>query len=281
MLDGLSSPNEDNGCHHGTKWFVAQLGGCLCSQLVNDETSLKEALRSAIDMVAQRHARTCDLTHLGTPSSTVAILRNNDHKGAWEYLLLADSVVVIDDLVAGVQAISDKSVDRVATREKADIALHQVGTPEHRESVERLIAAQRLVRNRAGGYWIASADPNAADHALTGELPTGRLRRAAVLSDGAARLVDPYKLMNWPDLLDLAAAGAARLIHRVREADQADAKGAIWARYKTSDDATVIYIGPPRVPVAVGTPRASGTAGAEGTAYDQPRRDLGGPIDSI
>jgi len=66
------------------------------------------------------------------------------------------------------------------------------------------------------------------------------LLQAAVLSDGASRLVDHYALTTWPGLLDiLAAEGPAELIRRVRVADNADSTG---NRYKRSDDATAIYV---------------------------------------
>jgi hypothetical protein len=45
---------------------------------------------------------------------------------------------------------------------------------------------------------VAAADPSIVAHALTGEIPLQLIRRAALLSDGAARAVGPLKLYGWP-----------------------------------------------------------------------------------
>jgi hypothetical protein len=63
--------------------------------------------------------------------------------------------------------------------------------------------ALRRARNRPGGYWVAAADPQAASQALTGSLPNKTLDRAVLLSDGASRLVDPFGLATWEELLAL------------------------------------------------------------------------------
>jgi hypothetical protein len=67
----------------------------------------------------------------------------------------------------------------------------------------QLTRALRRARNRPGGYWVAAADPQAASQALTGILPGRSLQRAVLLSDGASRLVDPFRLATWEELLAL------------------------------------------------------------------------------
>jgi len=243
VLDGLSSPaTGEAGCKHGTPWYVRNLGSQLVARLANEAEPLAHALAAAIVQVADLHRDTCDLLHPGTPSATVALLRLNGLRAEWEYLVLADSVVVLD-LCDGVQAISDHRVEEAAREEKVAIAAYSIGTTEHQLSMDRLIAAQRQVRNRPGGYWVASADPVAAENALTGAGPVRQLRRAALLSDGASRLVDQYARVSWPQLLDLLdEQGPAGLIRQVRAVDVADPLGEQWSRYKVSDDATAIYL---------------------------------------
>jgi hypothetical protein len=244
VLDGLSSPPAgQSGCRHGTGWYVRALGGRLAAVLVGDDSiSPAAALAETIGHVADLHRTTCDLSNPGTPSATVALLRLNRQRDQWEYLVLADSVVVLD-LPDGVQVISDHRVEHAAAAEQAAIADHPIGSVEHQLSITRLIAAQRKVRNQPGGYWVAGTNPTAADHALTGTITASDLRRAAVLSDGASRLVDQYERATWTELLDvLDHQGPAELIRRVRELDAADPHGQQWARYKVSDDATAIYL---------------------------------------
>lgn len=67
------------------------------------------------------------------------------------------------------------------------------------------------------------------------------MRRLAVLSDGAAALVE-YQLANWLDLLNtLEHPGPAELIHKIRAAQASDPAGTRWPRFKQGDDATVAF----------------------------------------
>ena len=88
---------------------------------------------------------------------------------------------------------------------------------------------------------LSAANPEAAAHALTRTIPRQKLHRAAVLSDGAAALVD-YGLATWEEILDiLQNTGPAELIHRIRRAETSDPHGDRWPRYKISDDATAAF----------------------------------------
>jgi hypothetical protein len=64
------------------------------------------------------------------------------------------------------------------------------------------------------GQEVASTDPAAAQHALTDTVPHNGLQRAAVLSDGATRLVDRFGLLDWPSFLDVLAEQGTRRDHR-------------------------------------------------------------------
>lgn len=69
-------------------------------------------------------------------------------------------------------------------------------------------------RNRPGGFWVAATAPEAAHHALTGQvdLPTSAL----LVSDGAARVVDRFGLATWEDVTRLVAASG---VHALIEAN--------------------------------------------------------------
>lgn len=89
----------------------------------------------------------------------------------------------------------------------------------------------------------AGADPADVEHALTGEVPLQDVRRVAILSDGAARAVDLFNLLDWPKALELMAAnGPDDLIRRMRQVEKEDVKAVEWPRKKVSDDATVVYL---------------------------------------
>jgi hypothetical protein len=241
VLDGLSAPPAlGTGCVHGTPWFVAQLA----TQVVSAATTardepLKELVAGAITRVADSHAHTCDLEHPGTPSSSLAVLREHDQRV--EYLLLFDSVILLDG-PAGLTALTDRRVDAFAQQEHLATREQPIGSPAHQERVQELVAAQRRHRNQPGGYWVASAKPAGAYQAVTGSRTLDQVSRAALLTDGVSCLVDLYAVVDWPELLDrMQQHGPAHVISRVREVEDADPTGTRWPRYKRSDDATAAF----------------------------------------
>jgi hypothetical protein len=74
-------------------------------------------------------------------------------------------------------------------------------------------------------------------------LPRTSLYRAALLSDGASRLVDPFGLATWDELLALLEeSGPKELLRQVRAAEAVDPEGRQWPRTKRIDDATAVYL---------------------------------------
>ncbi|MFC0040398.1 protein phosphatase 2C domain-containing protein [Actinomadura rayongensis] len=220
VLDGATQhPKVTTGCVHGPGWLVRRLGGVLAARLaVQDGEGLADVLEEAIRRVRGLHAG-CDLENPDSPSATVAMVRWDE--GRLDWLVLADSPIVLDD--GDVTVVRDDRVDRLPAYD---------------------VETVRRSRNSVGGFWVAAARPEAARHALTGTAVN--VKRAALLSDGASRLVERFGTMSWRGLLDLVEEhGPGELIRRTRAAEQAhDLPG---RRGKTHDDATVIYLG--------GTPR--------------------------
>jgi hypothetical protein len=239
VLDGVSVPaGMETGCAHGTPWYVQQLGTRLLVKVgteAQDRTPLADLLAEAIAEVSALHADTCDLTHPGTPASTVAILRSF---GLVEYLVLSDSAVILDTL-QGMQVIQDSRVDATAVELAEVVLATATSDANHAERRRAMIAERRAARNVPGGYWIASSSPEAASHAVTGRVR--HIRRAAVLTDGAMRLHD-FGLATWGELLDaLDLHGPAELIRQVRAAEDEDPTCTKWPRTKTYDDATAAF----------------------------------------
>jgi len=97
-------------------------------------------------------------------------------------------------------------------------------------------------RNQAGGFWVASTKPEAALQAVQLTVPAEQLRRAAVLTDGACRLVERFHLLDWIDLIKmLDTEGPAELIRRVRAAENT-IDPAPGSRGKPHDDATAVLV---------------------------------------
>ncbi|MFJ5922741.1 hypothetical protein ACIQF6_09050 [Kitasatospora sp. NPDC092948] len=238
VLDGLSTAGLDTGCLHGVPWYVAQLGGHLVSALADSGRPLADGLAQALDQVAALHPG-CDLANPGTPSATVSIVRAG--AAALDYLVLADSPIVFER-GSEYTVKTDLRVDTVVPELRAETQRFATGTPEHAESVRRMVAAQRLTRNAPGGYWVAAGSGEAAEHALTGAVLLAGVQSVAVMSDGAARLVTDYQVATWADVFGiLRERDADGLISAVRDVEATDPEGRRWPRFKSGDDAAVAF----------------------------------------
>jgi hypothetical protein len=220
LLDGVTQlPDLDTGCIHGPGWLVRVLGGHLTEALSTDGTvGLEQALADAIDAVCRRHANTCNLANPNSPSSTVAMVR--ERAGFLDYLVLCDSTVVFEN-AGGMTPISDDRTDTLAAYD--------------RESVAR-------VRNRPGGFWVASTAPEAAAEALTGAVPMDGLQRMLLCTDGVSRLVDFFG-RSWSDVFAIAERhGPRAAINAVRqcETEHPERLERPGRRVKQYDDATLV-----------------------------------------
>lgn len=213
VLDGATAvPGVDTGCRHDVAWFTRTLSGHLALRLHRSAAALPELLAESIAAAMAEHADTCDLSNPDSPSATVAILRQ--HGTGLDYLVLADSPILLD--AGEVRVVVDDRLDGLPDYSAAGVARS---------------------RNAEGGFWVASTNPASAQHALTGTVDS--VRRAGVLSDGAARLVERFGELSWPELLDaLESVGPDELIARTRKAEAA----AAVRRGKRFDDATAAFV---------------------------------------
>jgi hypothetical protein len=238
LLDGAGIPGTETICSHGVAWYTHRLGGALLGGLSRDDgRDLAAILATAIGELAAEHRETCDLTNPGSPQATVVLVRA--HRGRLDYLLLADSFLVLDLVHEGPRAITDEREVTAARRCSAPLAGVPRGTPEYDRIRDSCAEALRARRNRPGGYWIAKDDPRAAVEAVTGSRPLADLNSVALLSNGASRIVSPYGLTDWAGVLELlGATGPADIIRRVRLVE-ARASGGPDA--PVPDDATVAH----------------------------------------
>jgi Protein phosphatase 2C len=238
VIDGASvPPGLGTGCIHGTAWFARRLATQLLALLsTKADHSPADSLAQAITDVAALHADTCDLSHPGSPSATVAILREQPE--AVDYLVLGDTTILLEE-PAAIRVVSDDRLEHVAGVQHGAMHQHATGSADHARSFAELVTEQRRHRNHPDGFWVASTDPAAAQHALTDTIARDGLQRAAVLSDGATRLVDRFGLVDWPSFLTiLAKQGPDAIIAQVRAAEHSDPDGQRWPRGKRHDDAS-------------------------------------------
>lgn len=240
LLDGATAPaGIASSCSHTVRWYSHTLGSTLLAGLTQSTAPPAEILAQGIKHVTSLHDFTCNLSRGDSPSSTVVMLRRTADRLDW--LVLSDSVLILDTGAPEPTVICDDRLDNIATPHRARLRTLPTGTPEHAEALREHVKTLSEYRNRDGGFWVASTDPLAADQALTGTIPTDKVRAAALLSDGASRLVDRFHLATWRETLDiLDQYGPAELIRRVREAEHSDPRGERWPRGKKLDDATAV-----------------------------------------
>ncbi|MEV4457025.1 integrase [Microbispora sp. NPDC049633] len=241
LLDGASiPPGVTSACSHSVRWYSHTLGSTLLSEMAQSAGPLPELLAQGIKHVTSLHDFTCDLTHGGSPSATVIMLRQAaDHL---DWLVLGDSTLILNTGTPDPMVICDDRLEQVAAPHRTRLDSLLGGTGEHAEARREYVETLGTYRNRDGGFWVASTDPLAADQALTGTIHTDQVRAAALLTDGTADAVSRYGLMTWRQLLDtLAQDGPADLIRRVREAERTDPHGERWPRSKPHDDASAVF----------------------------------------
>ncbi|MEU5564374.1 hypothetical protein [Micromonospora musae] len=232
LVDGAGIPGAEAICRHGVAWYADRLGSNLLGllTLVRDR-SLPELLATAIEQVTEAHRDSCDVADPISPSAAVAVLRVSD--GLVEHLVLGDAVLVLDRVQGVPLVVADPREVVISRSYQSAIEATAEGSDEH----HRLLRELRANRNRPGGFWVAKDDPRAADEAITGSCPAAELTGAVLLSNGASRIVDRFRLADWPEVLAVLAsagsAGPAEIIRRVR---QAEARHVVAA-----DDATITH----------------------------------------
>jgi hypothetical protein len=240
LLDGVGIPGTERLCRHGVAWYAHTLGAELLDGLSRGAGPV-DALADAIGSVAGRHRDTCDLSDPSSPQATVAVLRIAD--GRADFLVLADAFVVLAPR-DGVPRVLTDPRDVEVNRECSSLldGLAE-GTADYQRAYRAAGEALRARRNRPGGYWIAKDDPGVAAEAVTGSVSLRDLAGVGLLSNGAARAVDPYRLAGWPAVVGLLRTGGPdALVDRIRRAEAAALAGTMpLPGFVSPDDATAAW----------------------------------------
>lgn len=231
VLDGASQPDPsplDGG------WIADQIGQELRSTLAtNPIADLPEALAGAIQTTARRY----DLQPGQAPSTTVSIVRWTESQ--LDILVLCDSPVVIIDRSNTAHAVRDERLRQLADRLRRPAGFQSDNPDAWRAFVTRL----QKQRNRLGGYWVAEADPNAANHAIVKSWPAGDVKGVLAMTDGVSKGVDTYRTPpSWLDAFALATDHPERLIDAVHDTERGDPDGVRWPRPKRHDDKALAIV---------------------------------------
>ncbi|ASR33908.1 hypothetical protein BAY61_01650 [Prauserella marina] len=237
-LDGLPRPSEDVVVTTGNAvvvldgatefreglpsggWYATRLGERIESLLLAAPyDDLGSVLGKAIADVTEAGG----LTRRHSPASTVAMLRWTDDR--IDALVLADSPIVAFGR-SGFEVVADTRLDE----------LRGSGRLRTRGEVNRL-------RNSEGGFWVAEADPGAANRALRRSWAREEIEAVVLATDGVAVGVDDYRVLEWPSVLSIARErGAAGVLDAVRAAELGDPGRIRWPRAKRHDDQALALI---------------------------------------
>ena len=146
VVDGATA-RTDTGCVHGVAWYAARLGAALADGAADAAVPLDEVLAAGIRRVAARHPR-CDLTHPGTPSAAVGVVRLRD--GWADYLVLGDVSIVLDT-VGGTSAVCDERVSRTAAAERRAADGYPIGSAGKEGEIDGIFETRRFVASCRSG----------------------------------------------------------------------------------------------------------------------------------
>jgi hypothetical protein len=212
--------------------YVDALGDNLLHRLP-DAADLQTGLREAI----RATARQLGLEPGRSPSSTVAMLRETT--ADVECLVLGDSMIAFPD-----QTIVDERLSHVAqqyrTRYRDRLRSGHGYDQDHREVLRKLQAGQARHRNRADGYWIAEADPAAADQALTMKRSLASTPWAVLATDGAYKTMTHLGIADWSAVATASSEDLRQILTDCqRWEDLSDPDGREFPRAKRHDDKSV------------------------------------------
>ena len=244
LVDGAAPPGVEHVCRHGAAWYAQNLGSRVLDLLAATPGGpLTVALAESIEQVAGLHRHTCDVDDERSPQATVAIVRQRGD--TVDLLVLADAFILLEPVSGAPEVLTD--VREVDVRRECLSMLDGMPAeaPERTERLPKVVAAFRARQNVPDGYFIAKADPTAADQSVVARRDLQDLTSVTLLSNGVSRLVDAYGLAPWPSLLrDLRSVGPDGVLRHLRDVERQLLEREQSGGRVGPDDATIAYCEP-------------------------------------
>jgi len=202
VLDGVTTLDD---AEPQGGWYADTLGYHIADRLTRYDADLRETVHAAIAVVVNDH----DLKPGASPAAPVAVLRWTSARV--KALALGDSNVVVTGATGARSPVRDDRLAGLITPHPLQVVLQDrlrrgCGFDDRHQELRRALRDhQNTHLNRPGGYWIAEASPEAAEHAIVQRWDQSSLIDAVVMTDGVSVGVDEYGL--YPSYQPLALVG--------------------------------------------------------------------------
>ena len=159
--------------------------------------------------------------------------------------MLGDSPIYYGNGTQNGQLVDDRlSTIAIPQRDRyvSQLVAGQGYDTHHHEALAALQREQSRHRDIPGEYWIAEADPTAAEQAVTRMLDPTSIAWAVLASDGAADVID-ITGHSWADVAQFNAGQLTELLRRLHEWEATtDPDGRTLPRAKHHDDKTIAAV---------------------------------------
>jgi hypothetical protein len=230
------------------RWYVRAWDEYLEKSLEPSEESLKWITEKGVEKVKKlflNEAKRKDINKLDLPSASAGLYRIRED--AFEFLLMGDICLVIEDIEGNIQVIKDtklEALDNIAINELRGLMLNEgLSFKEARESIQELLIRNRLLKNTKKGYWTLEFEKKAVDYCIYDKLPLELINRALFMTDGFYAINTSYKYFSMKDLIAfIDREGLGKLYKKIRNIEDEDRECIKYPRFKKGDDASAIYL---------------------------------------
>lgn len=242
MLSGNLLPGPSDAA------WIANFGARRLMAHLRDGLEPQEALRRALGDAEKSYAglrrqAPKETYELPLSSMMLAIARQDGFEALW----FGDCAALIlrgdgEAEILG-EAFAKRQAESRRVRTLADAkGLAPAAGLSRAEYLPHLRAARNKANTEEGG-WLFSPDPRAADHVSARRLTAQAQTFVLLCSDGFLALASDYGLYDAKALVIAARdKGLAALGRELRAAEEGDAEGRKFPRFKKSDDATAVLL---------------------------------------
>lgn len=197
LMDGATGlgDNELDTYKTSAEWYVSELLQYLKSKLLNQENiELEDVVKLAIEYMkekikAKEKELGIKLKPYEVPSSSLVILRK---RGDFlELFSLGDSIILIkhknEDIVEEIRDCNLHKLDTNVWKLMKDISIAEnitIKETRNKPEVLELLRKNRQLKNKVGGYYIASDDSSVASYACQKKYKLNELEKVFICTDG-------------------------------------------------------------------------------------------------